>query len=210
MNKNYLSQSLSQICGVTNNTPQYIFPTIKNLAAGNYYSEILDVQEVLQSDGSLEAMDFYHRLTDSNGNVIYSRFRYYEKELPGLATSLQQYPQVQTWQDTVGLKEDVTVAPKLTGNYMRIAARTACLANVNAIAPVAPPSSATSPTVPSASATSSAGSSASVTPAKRGGLSSRLSSKHSKPVQTSRQALIADDDDDEFADFDDFLEESDE
>lgn len=185
---NYLTQALSQICGVINNTPQYIFPTIKNLAAGNYYSEILDVQEVLQSDGSLEAMDFYHRLTDSNGNVIYSRFRYYEKELPGLATSLQQYPQVQTWQDTVGLKEDITVAPKPKSNYMRIAVRTASLASA----------SATSPTVSPASAP----------PAKRGGLSSRLSSKHSnKPVQTPRQALISEDDDDEF---DDFLDESDE
>ena len=188
MNKNYLSQALSQICGAINTLPQYIFPTVNNLASGNYTSEILDVKDIVEPSGNLSAIDFYHRLTDSSGDVIYVRFRYYYKELPGLAASLQQYPQVQTWQDAVGLKEDITVAPKSIGNYMRIAARTACLVSASAASPAVTPASAP--------------------PAKHGGFSSRLSSKHSnKPVQTPRQALISEDDD---AEFDDFLDESDE
>ena len=192
----YLSQALSQICGAINTPPQYILPTIQNMAAGNYISEIQDVQEVFKDDGTLDALDFYHRLTDSNGNVIYVRFRYYYKELPNLAASLKQYPQVTTWQDVVGLKEDITVAPKPKSNYMKIAVRTASLASA----------SATSPTVSPASAP----------PAKRGGPPSRLSSRHSKPMQTSRQALIPEDEDeddwdeDDWDEDDDLLDESDE
>lgn len=124
MNKNYLTQSLSQF-DIAPTRLNYVFPTSQNISAGVYTSEILDVKEVLNPDGSLQAFDFYHRLTDSNGQTLYVRFRVYESELPELAQELTQYPSVQTWCDTVGLPEVVTVAPKKAGNYLRIQSRVA-------------------------------------------------------------------------------------
>ena len=58
MANTYLNQALTQICGaIKNNPPQYLFPTIQNLEAGDYVSGILDVREVLKDDGTLEALD---------------------------------------------------------------------------------------------------------------------------------------------------------
>ena len=186
---NYLNQILSQYSTVAASAT-YVFPTVQNLASGKYYSEILDVQEVIDANEALVALDFYHQLTDSNGNVKRVRFRYYEKELPGLAQQLCQYPQVKTWQNAVGLKEDITVAPKSSGNYMRIATRSAVMLTTS--------STSTSPT----SATSSS--------PKRGGLTSRLGRRHSsQPVQTVKQSLLSEDEGDDFDDFDDFLTEDD-
>ena len=129
MNSNFLSQTLSQFCAGVSATQQYIFPTIQNLVAGSYISEILDVREVLREDGSLEAVDFYHKLTDSSGNVIHVRFRYYQKELASLVSSFKQYPHVHIWNDLIGINEDITVAPKQTGNYMYIASRKSSTTN---------------------------------------------------------------------------------
>jgi hypothetical protein len=150
-------------------------------------SEVVDIQEVIDANSNLEALDFYHKLTDSSGNVTHVRFRYYDKELPALANSLKQYPQAKTWKDVVGLQEDVTVAPKPSGSYMHITARTASSSNVSQI--------------------SSGASSTNSHPPKRGGLSSRLSNRGKKPVQTVRQALISEDEGDEV---DDFFDEADE
>ena len=119
----YLTQMLSQFSGMTTATPQYVFPTVQNLSAGVHLSEIVDVKEIVDSDGNLTALDFYHKLTDSDGCDIFVRFRYYEKELPALAQELSKYSAVKTWCDAVGLREQVTVSPKATGNYMRISAR---------------------------------------------------------------------------------------
>ncbi len=120
----YLQQNLSQL----NTAPphiNYVFPTIQNISAGVYASEILDVKELLNPDGSLQAFDFYHRLTDSNGETVHVRFRYYNSEIPELAQELKKYPSVKTCSDTIGLSEEVTVAPKKTGNYLRIQSRVA-------------------------------------------------------------------------------------
>ena len=186
MNSKFLSQMLSQFCVSVSTPQQYIFPTIQNLDAGAYISEILDVKEIIKPDGSLEAIDFYHQLTDSSGNVLHVRFRFYEKELPSLVSSLKQYPQVKTWEDVVGLKEDIVVSPKPTGNYLYISSRNAYV------------SSASKPT--------SGTSSANTSPHKRGGLSSRLSKSGSKPSKISRELLVSEDEEDWD---DDFLDDSD-
>lgn len=182
MADNYLNQAISQFSGVSS-VPSYIYPTVNNLNAGAYVSDILDVQEVLKEDSTLDALDFYHCLTDGNGNIVHVRFRYYLKELPTLANSLKQYQQVKTWKDVVGLQEEVTIAPKPAGNYMHIVARKACsVSKISSCSAVAP-----SP--------------------KRGGLSSRLIKSGNKPMQTSRQALISDindeDDPDDWEEYDD-------
>ena len=187
MNSKFLNQTLSQFCVGGSVPQQYIFPTVQNLAAGTYISEILDVKEVLNPDGSLNAIDFYHQLTDSSGNVIHVRFRFYAKELPSLVSSLKHYPQVKTWADIIGIKEDIVVSPKPTGNYMRISSRNACVSN--------------------ASKLTSGVSSTNAPHHKRGSLSSRLSKSGSKSPQTARQELIYEDEGDKF---DDFLDETDE
>ena len=184
MQKNYLSQSITQFCADNTSSIHYIFPTANNLAAGTYISEILDVKEVLNADETLNALDFYHELSDVNGDIIHVRFRYYLKELPTLAQELSKYPSITTWQSSVALQEEVEIAHKKTGSYMHIAARKACsVSKISSCSAVAP-----SP--------------------KRGGLSSRLSKSGNKPMQTSRQALISDVDDED--DSDDWEEYGDE
>ena len=124
MSNTYLTQNLSQF-NIAPTCINYVFPTSQNISAGVYASEILDVKEVINPDGSLQGFDFYHRLTDSNGKILHVRFRYYDSELHALAQELTKYPSVQTWCDTVGLPEVVTVAPKKAGNYLRIQSRVA-------------------------------------------------------------------------------------
>lgn len=119
-----LNRALASFCEESSDV-NYLFPTSENLEAGFYTSEILDIQEVMTPDGDFEALDFYHRLTDSSGNVTYVRFRYYEKELPALAKELKQYPSIETLGDTIGLHEDVEIAPKKMSRYMYIAGRKA-------------------------------------------------------------------------------------
>ena len=119
----FLSQNLSTCLGGNSSVTGYVFPTARNLSVGAYFSEILDVKEVLRSNGSLEALDFYHKLIDVSGSVLYVRFRYYENELPGLAQLFKRYPVIETWSDTVGLLEDVDVTPKITGQYLHISGR---------------------------------------------------------------------------------------
>ena len=186
MNSNFLNKALSQFCESNSTSQQYILPTVHNLADGTYISEILDVKEIIKPDESLDAIDFYHKLTDSSGNIIYVRFRYYNKELPALATSLSQYPKVKTWKDVVWLQEEIIVAPKPTGTYKHIVARKDCSFNVTS--------------------TSSNASATNTHPSKRGILSSRLSSRSGKYAQATKQALIVEDEGDEF---DDFLDETD-
>ena len=186
----YLSQTLSAYLGGNSSTVHYVFPTTPNMSAGNYLSEILDIQEVLRLDGSLEALDFYHKLTDGNGNDLYVRFRYYEKELPGLAQALKNYPAVERWRDTVGLLEDVAVTPKTMGNYLRISHRAL---SATGTTPLHQPAQ-------SIGTTTSAGS-----PAKKGISLSKMPKKHLGGSQLSsrRSELLEDDDDDFDADLDD-------
>lgn len=180
MATSFLNQAISQFCGGIIASQQYIFPTVQNLAAGAYISEILDVREVSRDDGSLEAVDFYHKLSDSNGNVIYVRFRHYSKELSSLVSSLKQYPQVQTWQNVIGLQEEITVAQKATGNYMRISSRHAPVVAVTSASTVS---------------TTSLGASATKYPAKNRVGGSRFGSKHrSTPPPTSKASLLLEDD----------------
>ena len=148
------------------------------MKAGNYTSKITDVREVLDTNGNLEALDFYHELTDGNGNVQNVRFRYYDKELPSLAKELSQYPQVKTWQDAIGLEEQITVAPKPTGKYMRIADRSAL----------------------EESESTSGASKTQTSATKKGGLTSRLGGRSQTP-SAQRQALLSEDDDDDNFDY---------
>ena len=171
---NFLHQAISQFSGISTGI-SYIFPTVNKLNAGTYASEILDVQEVLREDGSLEAFDFFHQLTDCNGNITHVRFRYYEKELPALVTSLKQYPQVKTWKDAVGLQEEVIVTPKPAGSYMHIAARKASASN-------------------GSNASSNASSTSSQTP-KRVGIAPRFGIKRdNKPSSASKSSRLSEDD----------------
>jgi hypothetical protein len=187
MATSYLTQQISQFFE-TNISVIYVRPLVHNLNSGTYLSEIKDIKEVVDSNGNFEAFDFYHCLIDSDGNVTHVRFRYYEKELPALASSFKQYPNVKTWQNLVGLKEEVTIAPKPTGNYMYIATRRTCSVNVTSI--------------------SSNDTVINPHPSKRGSLSSRLVNRSSKFAQTTRQALISDDEEDIDDDFDDFLDDT--
>ena len=180
---NYLSQQLSQFSVAAPNV-SYVFPTLQNLDAGNYSSEIVDVREVLDENGDLVALDFYHKLVDSNGNVTYVRFRYYDKELPGLAQELMKYPQVETWKDAIGIKEKVVVNKKASGNYLRIAERCASEEADDSSMPSSPKSSDTK---------------------RSGGILSRRPKYPSrKPTTTQRSDLMDDDDDD---DDDDYLDD---
>lgn len=190
----YLTQMLSQFSGMTTATPQYLFPTVQNLSAGIYLSEILDIKEIVDFDGNLIALDFYHKLTDSNGNNVYVRFRYYEKELPALAQELSKYSAVKTWGDSVGLREQVTVSPKATGNYMRISARNEAQATSSS------PSTVVSPPVKKSGLLANK--------SKRGG--SALGSKNNAATSHSVKAsnLLADEEDFE-DDEEDFLEDED-
>ena len=187
MEISYLEEQISQF--LTNDeSVNYIRPLTQNLTSGIYISEIEDVKAVTDINGDLDAIDFYHKLVDSSGNVVYIRFRYYNKELPALANSLKQYPKVKIWKDLIGLQENVTIAPKPTGSYMHIAARRTCSVNIT-----------------------SASSNASVTnaqPSKRGGLSSRLGNRCNKSVKTASKTLIFEDTEDVDDDFDDFLDDT--
>ena len=139
----------------------------------------------MKPDGSLEAIDIYHKLTDSSGNVLYVPFRYYTKEIPTLVSSLKQYPQVQTWQNIIGLQEEITVVQKTTGNYMRISSRHALLATVSSAS-----------TVPSTSSQ----------PPKSVGIAPKFGSKRgNKPSPASKASLLLEDDD-----FDDWEEDENE
>ena len=188
----YLSQTLSAFMG-GNSSTAYMFPTTQNMSAGNYLSEILDIKEVLRPDGSLEALDFYHKLTDGNGNDLYVRFRYYEKELPGLAQALKNYPAVERWRDTVGLLEDVAVTPKTMGNYLRISHRAL---SATGTTPLHQPAQ-------SIGTTTSAGS-----PAKKGrGILSASRKANGVSLSSAKKQPVVDldEDDDEENDDDDYL-----
>ena len=187
MATSYLTQQISQFFE-TNISVIYVRPLVHNLNSGTYLSEIKDIKEVVDSNGNFEAFDFYHCLIDSDGNVTYVRFRYYEKELPALSSSFKQYPNVKTWQNLVGLKEEVTIAPKPTGSYMHIAARRTCLVNITSASSNAPVTNAQ--------------------PSKRGGLSSRLGNRCNKSVKTASKTLIFEDTEDIDDDFDDFLDDT--
>ena len=180
---NFLNQALSQFVGVS--TPiSYVYPTVGNIDAGVYTSEIMSVDEILNDDGSLNALDFYHRLTDCNGKDLYVRFRYYKKELASLAESLSKYPEVETWSDTVGLKEKIVVSKKSTGSYMGISSRSAIEEDEPSSRPLSTKSSAT----------------------KRSGPLSRPSRhvNHNSSA-ISKQVLVEDDEEDE----DDYLDDED-
>lgn len=192
---NYLTQMLSQFSGATTNI-QYIFPTIQNLSTGKYTSEILDVKDIVNTDGGLEALDFYHKLVDSNGNNLWVRFRYYKHEFAALAEELAKYPGVNTWQSTIALREDITVTPKATGNYMRISSRSASVV--------------TESSASTASALSTGTSATKVSVQNRAALSCLGSMRGNKPIHTQRQVLICKDAEGDNDEFDDFLDESDE
>ena len=132
---NYLLDQLSQYSNAATQI-SYIFPTVQNLMPGNYISKIMDVQEVTDPNGQLLALDFYHTLTDSSGNIVNVRFRYYEKELPSLASSLKQYSQLQTWKDTIGLQEQITISAKASGNYLKISTRSALTVTTTSANPI--------------------------------------------------------------------------
>lgn len=178
----YLSQQLSQFSVAAPNV-SYVFPTSQNLEAGNYFSEIVDVREVLDENGDLVALDFYHRLTDSNGNDLFVRFRYYDKELPSLAQELSKNPHVKTWKDAIGIKEKVVVSKKASGNYLRISERCASEEADDSLKPSSPKSSDTM---------------------RSGGVLSRRPRYLSqKPTTTQRSAFMEDDDDDDYLDDED-------
>lgn len=176
MDSIFLNQTLSQFCQEVAPS-KYVSPTVQNLTAGTYISEILDVKEIVNSDGSLEAIDFYHCLTDSAGNVKMIRFRYYEKELPALAKMLLLYPQVTTWRSTIGLHESIDVKHKATGQYMYIVCRQL---------------STSSASTPSSSTPSNS------MPAKKTGIfGSKRPAKGISSLAGKKQTLLSDEDDDD-------------
>jgi hypothetical protein len=184
---NFLNQPLAAFAGNSLATPQYLYPTKQNLQAGSYDSEIQDVREVLSSDGSLDALDFYHILSDANGRVLHIRFRYYEKELPALASVFCKYSCIGNWSGAVGLCETVDVSPKATGQYMRISGRSL----------IKPPTASTLSQAPSGVSTSCAGS-----PPKKGvSLSKKHKTLEKSSSLASRNALLEDDEDDDDYDF---------
>ena len=176
-------------------TPRYLFPTLQNLKAGCYNSEILNVQALVSETESLEALDFYHALSDSSGAKSYYRFRYYSKELSDLARELLKYSSVQTWEDAIGLQEEVRIVPKASGNYMRIAERCALnSSNFDATSEV--------------SASSSNGVQEKSSSKKRGlTLSKRTMLGNKSRATVQRASLVSEEDEDD--DFEDVLEDTD-
>lgn len=186
----------SSLCQFLEETPQYLFPTVQNLKAGIYESEILDVKASVSETETLESLDFYHALSDSSGAKTYYRFRYYIKELSDLARKMMKYPAVKTWEDAIGLQEEVTIVPKPFGNYMRIAERCALnSSSFDATSAVSAPSSSNGVQVNSSS--------------KKSGLtrSKRTTLGNKSCTAAQRASLVSEDDEDD--DFEDMLEDGD-
>ena len=168
--------------------PSAMLPRIGALPAGAYHSEILSIVDAVQSDAPV-GVDFVHQLTDAGGASYTVKFRVYAPhELQNLLAVFAGYGLSGSLdQVCLGLQEEVEIAPKAGSSYLHIVRRHLSL--------LTNPQPLTSDTTEASSPTTK--------PRKRG----ICVGKHPASSRPSPQALLGENDDDEF---DDFLDEDDE
>ena len=168
-----------------------VLPYVGNLASGQYTSEIVAVDDAVQNS-SIVGIDCTHKLTDSSGNTLLVKFRYFAPfDIETLAKVLAEYCLTGgIGAALMGLQETVDIAPRPGSNrYMSIAHRV-LLSNTTT---VSAPTQGTSVANPSYH--------------KKGGMLSRHTrNSMSKSLSHTKSLLDADDD----SEFDDFLDEDDE
>ena len=180
-------------------TSNVLLPTIGTFPAGRYDSKITGIHDAVQN-GVVVGVDVIHQLTNSNGQVIHTSFRYYvPRELDALIKIFASYGLSGALNEVaIGLEEVVDISPKDRSSYLHVAARQL----------KTPVSSSTSPGVaPSQTSTPPAsGLPTSAQPKRRGGLlgSKRPSAPPAPPTPTQIELL-----DDENDDFEDFLTDED-
>lgn len=161
-----------------------ILPRIGVLPAGIYTSEILSIAEAVQN-GVAVGVDFVHHLTDAAGKQYDVKFRVYAPwELDRLVEIFASYDLNGLLdQVSVGLQEEVEIAPKANSAYMGIVGRRLMTPPTGqpALSPPATPSTPSAPPPPS----------------KRGVLGGKRPAS-SKPPRN----LLEEDDDDDFVDLD--------
>ena len=167
--------------------PSAMLPRIGALPAGAYHSEILSIVDAVQNDAPV-GVDFVHQLTDASGASYTVKFRVYAPhDLQNLVSIFASYGLSGTLdQVCLGLQEEVEIAPRAGGAYMHIVKR--CLAL------------STNPQPPTSDTTEA---SSLTTKSRKRGICAGNRPASSRP---SSQALLWEDEDDEF---DDFLEDDD-
>ena len=173
-----------------------ILPYVGNLAIGQYSSKIIAVDDAIQN-GVLVGIDCIHELTDSNGNSVAVKFRFFAPtEVESLKNILSSYGMTGKLSSAlIGLQETVNInyRPKST-RYLYISNRAL----------------STSSASPTAAASSNSSCTQSSTQSGRG--ASRIGGNHSlTPVKSSivsKPNLLRDDENDDDDDFNlDFLDE---
>lgn len=101
----------------------YELPTHNNLDEGIYASRIKDI-EVIKADSKMTAVDCYHELEDSKGDVFYIRFRFFDERggVKELVSVFRKYG-FANFADAIGVEETVTVAHKANSSYLYISSR---------------------------------------------------------------------------------------
>lgn len=168
-----------------------VLPYVGNLAGGQYTSEIVAVVDAVQN-GAVVGIDCTHKLTDSSGNTLLVKFRYFApSDIEALAKVLAEYGlKGGIGAALMGLQETVDIAPRPGSNRYLCIAHRVLLSNT---------ASVTAPTQGTSVANTSCH--------KKGGVLSRHSrNPMSKSLSHTKSLLDADDD----SEFDDFLDEDDE
>ena len=129
-----------------------ILPLIENLPNGQYESEIVDVKLAIKN-GVAIGIDCINKLTNSNGESLLVRFRYFApNDTDSLKRVLSSYGLAgKLGSALMGLKEEVVIAPRPNSTrYMHIAQRAILNASssvTSAISNASPSTSTSKPTV---------------------------------------------------------------
>ena len=167
-----------------------VLPYVGSVAGGQYTSEIVAVDDAVQN-GAIVGIDCTHKLTDSRGNTLLVKFRYFApSDIEVLAKALAEYGLTGNLGSALmGLKETVDIAPRPGSNrYMSVAHRVL----LSVTETVTTPTQGTSVTDTSRH--------------KRGGIMSHHGSGSSLRAKSSppSYSLLEEDDDEEDDDDDDF------
>lgn len=172
-----------------------VLPYVSNLAGGQYVSEIIAVDDAVQN-GAIVGIDCIHKLTDSSGNTLLVKFRYFApSDIEALVKVLAEYGLTGgIGAALLGLQETVDIAARPGSNrYMSIVHRV-LLSNTATV---------TAPTHGTSVANTSCH--------KKGGVLSRRSRRQmSKSLSYTKSLLDEDEDDYEEDEEDDDLDFSDE
>ena len=101
----------------------YELPTPNNLGAGTYNSRIKDI-EVFDSSSKITAVDCYHELENSKGEVFYIRFRFFAERggVKELISVFRKYGFV-NFSEAIDIEEVVEIKNKENSSYLAIVSR---------------------------------------------------------------------------------------